>query len=158
MRCNYEKKKYKQPEIVSFFQTKIWKVTITIVSGITAVLVLFATISAILRPYYEIQRDIDKILTHIETQTEQQETNAQEIKLVEEDIAILVRTLHTLLRIEAGETVSKSELNELLEYFEENIVYEKLGTGKEPEGGEEDAQSAIGKITQETLEALRKLQ
>lgn len=154
MRCNYEKKKYKQTEIVSFFQTKVWKITITLASGITAVLVLFVTISTILKPYYEIQRDIDKILTHIEAQTTQQESNAEEIKLVEEDVAILVRALHTLLRIESGEKVSQNELNDLLKYFENNLIYENLKT--EPE--EEDPQSAIGKITQETLEALRKLQ
>lgn len=119
------------------------------------VLVLFATISTIMRPYYEIQRDIDKILTHMETQTAHQEGNTAKIDIVEDDVAILIRTIHTLLRIESGETVGEGDLKKLLEYFEEAIVYDDIKAAPVDSDG---ATSAIAKITQETLDALQSLQ
>lgn len=117
-------------------------------------LVLFATVSVIVKPYYEIQRDIDRILLHMEQQTQYQEGNRSEINELEVDVSTVVKAVHTLLRIQSGEKIDRQELERLIEQFEGTLIYDNSSDRKTTDSG----QAEIDRITQETLEALRKLQ
>lgn len=149
--------KCKKKELIT--NTKPLKVIVTFASGITVVLVLFITVGTVIKPYYQMQRDIDTILIHIQEQSKQQSYNLNDIKLVERDVEIIVRSMHTLLRIESGEEVSNEDVKELLQYFEESLIYMRTKS-KENEASDQgnDAIKSIEEITRTTLENLRKLQ
>lgn len=151
-------KKHKQSTKQGITQSKVFKAAISLVSGATAVVVLLLTISSVMRPYYEMQRDIDKILAHMETQTTNQENNTKEIKSAEEDITVLVRALHTILRIESGETIEQEELDLLLKYFEDHVIYNDVTAGTTAQNAADDATASIAEITNSTIDALKNLQ
>jgi hypothetical protein len=133
----------------------IYKTIVTIASGIAAILALIITITAITKPYYDLQRSIDDVLDHLKDQSAAQQANEKSISAVESDLSIIVKALHTLLQNEAGKKVDKSEIQEMLQYLENYVIYD---ISKDPvqgtSTGATDAQKEIQRITEQTLKAL----
>jgi cell division protein FtsL len=135
----------------------IWKVIFTIVGGITAIIVLFITVTVVVKPYYEMQTSISELTKALHENKETIDKSHEELDEMKNDISIITRAVHILLLSSEVDESSKDEIKKALESFENDVVY---GANTTADSGNYDGdytQESIQEITQRTLDALSEI-
>jgi len=114
------KKNHKQP----ITSKNILKIVVTLCAGITAIIVLFITINTVIKPFYIIQDNIEDMSQAIKQNANTTSDLYSDASIAQGDMLIIAKVLHVLLRNAAQDTVTKDDLIEMLQYYEDVTIYD----------------------------------